>query len=303
MEYSIFKLRFPAGVHFGNGLLNDSAYTFASDTLFSALYIEALKMNRDQELFDAVKKGTLLFSDAMPYKEDQYMVPKPIYPIERTDDKGSSGMKKKSKNLKYLPAECLDDYLQGKWELDSDPMKDFGVACQQTMAAVRKEGDTLPFHVGTYYFNEKNGLYVIVAHQSKLERELAEMLLDAVSLVGIGGKRSSGLGKFELFPGKTSSVIEKLLNRQSGRYMTLSMALPQKEELSQALEGATYLLTKRSGFVASDVYAEEHRRKRDLYVFAAGSCFPNRFLGDIYDVSEGGRHVVYRYAKPLFMGV
>ena len=29
----------------------------------------------------------------------------------------------------------------------------------------------------------------------------------------------------------------------------------------------------------------------------------NCFAGDIYDVSEGGKHPVYRYAKPIFMGV
>ena len=40
-----------------------------------------------------------------------------------------------------------------------------------------------------------------------------------------------------------------------------------------------------------------------MYVFAAGSCFKNEFEGDIYDVTNGGSHPVYRYAKPLFMGV
>ena len=55
--------------------------------------------------------------------------------------------------------------------------------------------------------------------------------------------------------------------------------------------------------MASEFYAEEYRRKRDLYVFAAGSCFKNEFEGDIYDVTNGGSHPVYRYAKPLFMGV
>ena len=56
-------------------------------------------------------------------------------------------------------------------------------------------------------------------------------------------------------------------------------------------------------FVASSDYAEEWRKKKDLYVFTAGSCFVNCFAGDIYDVSEGGKHPVYRYAKPIFMGV
>lgn len=36
MEYSIYKLDFHTGVHLGNGMLNDSDYTFGADQLFSA---------------------------------------------------------------------------------------------------------------------------------------------------------------------------------------------------------------------------------------------------------------------------
>ena len=100
--------------------------------------------------------------------------------------------------------------------------------------------------------------------------------------------------------------VEKMymdLQKKSDRYMLLSVALPADEELENAMENASYLLEKRSGFVASSDYAEEWRKKKDLYVFTAGSCFVNCFAGDIYDVSEGGKHPVYRYAKPIFMGV
>lgn len=85
--------------------------------------------------------------------------------------------------------------------------------------------------------------------------------------------------------------------------MLLSTALPKNGELEAALDGATYLLERRSGFVASDRYADEWRKKRDLYVFASGSCFVNRFNGDVIDVSDGGGHGVYRYAKPVFIGI
>lgn len=86
--------------------------------------------------------------------------------------------------------------------------------------------------------------------------------------------------------------------------MSLSAALPKDDELETVLEGAEYLLCKRSGFVASEKYAPEQMRKKDLYVFRAGSCFPARFCGDIYDVSDKcGRHPVYRYAKPMLMEV
>lgn len=44
MKYSIYKLEFQTGVHLGTGMLNESEYTFRADQLFSALYIEALKI-------------------------------------------------------------------------------------------------------------------------------------------------------------------------------------------------------------------------------------------------------------------
>lgn len=45
MEYTIYQLEFKTGVHFGTGMLNESACTFKADQIFSALYIEALKLN------------------------------------------------------------------------------------------------------------------------------------------------------------------------------------------------------------------------------------------------------------------
>ena len=34
----------------------------------------------------------------------------------------------------------------------------------------------------------------------------------------------------------------------------------------------------------------------------AGSCFPQKLNGDICDVSDNGRHPVYRYGKPIMLG-
>ena len=121
--------------------------------------------------------------------------------------------------------------------------------------------------------------------------------------MGRGGKKSTGLGKYILRPVKLLEALERHLKKDADRNILLSVGLPQDKELENALEGASYQLIKRSGFVSSDTYAEELRKKKDLYVFAAGSCFEHRFEGDIYDVSDNGSHPVYRYAKPLFMGV
>ena len=111
MQYSIYKLEFQTGVHFGTGMLNESAYTFQADQLFSALYIEALKMNCEKELFDCVKNGKLLFSDAFPYFGQQYMIPKPMLYVE-PKVKGISEQKKKYKKIQFIPVEQLEDFLE-----------------------------------------------------------------------------------------------------------------------------------------------------------------------------------------------
>ena len=56
MEYEIYKMNFLTGVHFGDGMLNQSGYTFCADTLFSALYIEALKLGEQNEFLQAVQR-------------------------------------------------------------------------------------------------------------------------------------------------------------------------------------------------------------------------------------------------------
>ena len=302
MQYSIYKLEFQTGVHFGTGMLNESAYTFQADQLFSALYIEALKMNCEKELFDCVKNGKLLFSDAFPYFGQQYMIPKPMLYVE-PKVKGISEQKKKYKKIQFIPVEQLEDFLDGTMELDGEIFKGFGTYMQQSMVNVRNNEETLPYRVGTFYFSENCGLYIIVAYESESEKTLAEKLLEGLSYTGIGGKKSVGLGKFNLLRGKISKCMQEHLERDSNKKILLSVALPRDEELECALNGASYQLSKRSGFVASSDYADEWRKKKELFVFVSGSCFEQLFEGDVYDVSDGGSHPVYRYAKSLFMGV
>lgn len=303
MEYFIYKLDFHTGVHFGTGMLNESTYTIPADQLFSALYIEAIKLKKEKELYQAVKSGRLLISDCLPYTSQYYMIPRPMLYVEPRE-KGKSEQKKAYKKMKYVPLELLEDYLNGALDLEKDPMKEFGYFEQRTMASVEGEEDTAPFRVGVYHFNEGNGLYVLIAYNEEAEKELMETLLESLSYVGIGGKKSSGLGKYCLKTGvRSPEAYEKRLRQKHGKKMLLSVALPTDDELNVSLEEANYQLMKRSGFVASADYAEEWRRKKDLYVMSAGSCFTQRFSGDIYDVAINGKHPVYRYAKSLFMGV
>ena len=138
--------------------------------------------------------------------------------------------------------------------------------------------------------------------EDDIKNEVEDILI-SLSYTGIGGKTSSGLGKFELVNKKVPESLNEMLEVDADAYMTLSVSLPSDEELEEAVADGRYVLIKRSGFVNSSTYSDTYSRKKDIYMMKAGSCFKNRYQGDIYDVSFGGRHAVYRYGKPLMIGV
>ena len=49
--------------------------------------------------------------------------------------------------------------------------------------------------------------------------------------------------------------------------------------------------------------ADSARKKKTQYFLAAGSLLPRRFEGDLYEVGPGGAHPVYRYGRPILLGV
>lgn len=333
MEYKLYKLKFKTGVHFGNGLLNDSSYIVKADTIFSAMCIEALKFDKIDELYDMVNTNRLLISDTMPYiklneNRDIFLVPKPMLYIE-SDKKSYYTEKKKIKNMKYIPIKNLDDYINEDINKIDEKTQNIGYFDGVTKASVRsldnkekkeknndkedknqdEENNTIPYHVGIFNYNNDVGLYMIVCHENEEINIFVKNLMENISYVGIGGKRTSGLGKFELevvdMPDEFKERIYCNENRDKfKKYMSLSVSLPKEEEIEKTLKNASYLLEKRSGFIYSTTYSNEFRRKKDLYVFSSGSCFENLFDGGIYNVAEElNTHNVYRYAKPLFLGV
>jgi CRISPR-associated protein Csm4 len=306
MNYVIYRYTFPSGVHFGEHSLVTSGETFLADTLFSALCQEAVKRGEDtlNQLVLLAKEGKIQISDAFPYVGDVYLLPKPVLYIEGNNEKGNSILKKKFKKLTYVPESALSDFVCGHFSFESVP--DLGAnIIHETRAQVnlRGEEEAVPYRVGICRFREGSGLYILAGFADTGSERLFENLQCALSFTGIGGERSSGLGRFSVEMADVPKQLVKRLQNAGRVHMTLSVALPKDEEMEEALQGAHFMVLKRSGFVASDHYADTFRRKKDLYVFQAGSCFEKTFGGDVYDVSSGGAHPVYRYAKPMMLGV
>ena len=99
MRYTIYKLSFPNGIHIGTGNLSSTEKVIHSDTLFSAMCIEALNMGGEEKLnrfVQMAKDNKLRISDAMPYIGDTIYLPKPMIRSEGTDK--DSALKKEFKN-------------------------------------------------------------------------------------------------------------------------------------------------------------------------------------------------------------
>ena len=308
MNYKVYKLSFNSPVHFGKNQLSDSEYSICSDTVFSALCIETLCMGEGaiDKIVDLARNGDLIISDALPYIKDTYLIPKPYVFVDKESDENSSVLKKAFKKLKYITFDDIDAFVNGSFDvMNAVDISDLGVEGVKVSASVRNEEEqTVPYDVGYYLFNEDCGLYIIAGFKNGEAEQLLDSIFDQLQHSGLGGKRSSGYGRFTYV---TEPLDDRVVDRIDGEgtaYFLLNTALPKESELSDAVVEARYSLAKRSGFIASVTYSDTTQRKKDLVMFKAGSCFKNRFEGDVYDVSsEIGKHPVYRYGKPMFMRI
>ena len=98
MNHSIIRFSFSTPVHFGKSKLEDGEMCVSTDTLFSALFLEAMKEGKEKLLLEYVQEEKLLFTDAFPYSVNQdgskgkkeycYFLPKPMCPVERGEEEG-----------------------------------------------------------------------------------------------------------------------------------------------------------------------------------------------------------------------
>ncbi len=316
MGTRIVKLSFKGPVHFGEGRLSDSRLACDAATLFSALYIEALKLGKQDDLLAAAKAGELRLSDAFPYAGDTLYLPKPMVQINpaeeasRGSDDETSRARKAAKKLDYIPADALDAFLSGSF----DPVKALaefrvGIAGVQTKVNLQRKKtsdmqaedtpEALPYHVGGFWFAPNAGLYFLVGGFN------ITPMLDQLIYAGLGGKRTSGYGRFEYEIDDYHFTTEHIPD-SSGRHMLLTTAAPTIDELSDDLlkKGARYRLVKRGGFVQSATHSDTPQKKRELYAFAAGSVFSKKFEGGVFNVSASkGTHPVYRYARAMWLEV
>lgn len=220
---------------------------------------------------------------------------------------------KRQKKLSYIRVSQLADFIQamksGKAFDGTEPF--FG--CGQLLTRVNcTENVPRPYYVHQIQFTKEAGLYGIIGYEEDEDLDGLITLLESLGLSGIGGKRSSGYGKFhfredpiemdELGIYEDDGILYRGLTLTgASRYMCLSVLLPSPAEVADVQKGQ-FALCRRSGFLSPD--GSRMQKKNDIYMIQAGSCFPQKIAGSMADV--GGQdmtHPVWRYGKGLYVGL
>lgn len=333
MNYILYTLQFDTPVHFGcaenGGKLEQSSLNYRADSLFGALCCELVAQGNAmglQRLHDDVTNGNIVFSDLFPYFSDEdiglYLyLPKPILQVERDVQtplqdyrafRKEATLQKKQKKLSYIRVSQLESFLQSIKEGKPFLPNNHDISHDQLIVRVNCTSDiSRPYYVHQIQFTQGAGLYGLIGYERDEDKDWLLVLLEMLGLSGIGGKRSSGYGKFhfheepiemdEFGVYEDDKVLFQMLTRSDANmYMCLSVLLPTLTETELVKKGQ-YTLCRRSGFLTPDGGAMQ--KKNDVYMIGAGSCFPKKITGTLVDVSGQATHPVWRYGKGLYAGL
>lgn len=169
-----------------------------------------------------------------------------------------------------------------------------------------------PYRVAAYRFADEAGLYFIIRYTDKAVFNSFKKVVEMLGISGIGGKVSSGMGKYALKvcnmdgEGEEKLLYDMLENDKADVQMLMGAYHPKEEEIEfLKQEGYTYILENRDGFCTSPHFcsANGSLKRKSCTMVAEGSCFAKRLEGQILDLSYGNFHKVYRLGKTLFVGV
>lgn len=329
MKYCLYKLKFMTPVHFGNsaggGKLDRVSLTCSADTYFSALCQEAADLGKSVDKFVKLfLERKLMISSLFPYfdniatKELELYLPKPFIIGKAAEQKATSYQEvkieatalKKLKKSVYIRSSEMESFytamMNGERYATVAPV----FASENISTRVNMRGEQpLPYYVGSYVFREEAGLYFVVAAEEEENLALLTELVESLGYSGIGGKKSSGYGKYEasciFLEAENQSpdmiALEQLLTaEESATNMCIAPLCPENGQ-GEAVKSGSYKLIKRSGFVASD---KENIKRSSFYMLAEGSCFAAKLKGEMKRIRIPGLpYEVCRNGMGMYVGV
>lgn len=283
----IIELEFENLVHFGThsvGIsLEKSSFTAGSNTIYSALVIEFIRLFGEGKLEDFIKnfKQNIRISNLLPYnKEDEtstYYIPKPKKILTKKNI--DRDKEKEIKKIKYIPINEIENYLDCEYNENTIFAKEVLIDKNKTRRSNTNEENEL-YTVSGYKFYGGKGLYFILEYKEDKDIEVIKTLINSLQYTGIGGKKSTGYGRF------TYSIIEKVPEefekpKENNGVILLSNLLLTKKNANEISNGY-YSIIKYNGY--SNFRNNTNFRKKDTYLIEEGSCFEKEIEGEIIDV-------------------
>ena len=191
---------------------------------------------------------------------------------------------------------------------ENDFDADFGIEFLCQRVNTRGE-EPLPYYVAQFTFAARAGLFLIARVRDAEMGAWLHRLLAWLGMAGIGGKRTSGYGKFRVGEiihmgaddGGDIAALRDMLAADSAPWqLALAPVLPTADDLAAVKAGA-YRLRRAGGFISYPTHAAE--KKNSVYLLDAGSCFPVRIGGTCSTLGTHDGHPVWRYGYGLYAGV
>ncbi|MEM4710957.1 MAG: type III-A CRISPR-associated RAMP protein Csm4 [Candidatus Woesearchaeota archaeon] len=275
--------------HFGTGKLNTTEIIFHSDSLFSAI------INNYVKLFNDYPNNIPLISSVFPFSNNTLYFPKPYYQLSIGEEFG-----KKIKKIQFVSKEIIENF--------DKKIKDFEIndifLCykNEDKPIIRKILETkvkiskpnnIPYDI-EFFEISNGGLFFLI------DGEIDYKLEEAIKLIkyeGLGGERSSGKGLF-------NDIKIEDFNFKSGEkedlYYSISLISPLCDEYNYAI---SYNLIERKGFIYSP-FNKFTYRKNPLIMFSEGSLFSKKINGTIRRVATQNdilKHDVFRDGRAFLL--
>lgn len=257
--FKVFKLYFKTPLRVGEvGIgLERAGEIIHSDALFGAIANALSRLNEDvEEFINKVRYGELKFSSCFPFKERTYYLPAPHLPIE--------------KKWKFLSLNGFEKVISGEIPDEEDEKKE--IDFMKKVETPKVVLDRTTSNSGIYYltavkFAENSGLFFLLDGKDGLIKLALKYLQDE----GIGGKKTWGLGKFEM------NNDEIKIREKGDYYTTLSLTYPRN------LKSVVYWKpVVRGGWINTE---RATLRKPKIIMASEGSIFKDAEEGEVVSLS------------------
>jgi len=303
----LVRLKFKSALRIGGGeTTQDDEFQgiVHSDTLFSALMNEWVRLFPDDTVDQLVADLPFKLSSAFPFYMNEYYLPTPI---------GTGGLYMETlKDVPFLELYDFLDLANGNYKgILKKELKNPVDEMMFSLTVPRLSIDRLTAATNIYesvgwLFKEGGGLYFLVELKDAISKDKFELCVRLLGYSGIGADRSIGYGLFEseIESIDVAGVWTELFGKRDGvktAHCALSLICPTKEEAKEAL---SYRLLTRKGWIFSRSSTVQMKR-RACKMLTEGSLFKVPINAEIADVTpaEFSDHKIYRYGLGIMVAL